>query len=130
MRRTALLCVLLFAAYLSTLGLHAFGAAQYAGDEPHYLLAAKSLVDDGDLDVRDDYAARGYHEFYPYTLERHGRLRRGRLNEPHGAGLPLLIAPAFALGGARGVEVFLAAIAALAVALRHPLGPLGAPQPR
>src|SRR4051794_40427576 len=111
MRRSALVWLVLFAAYLATLGLHAFGKAEYAGDEPHYLLAAKSLVDDGDLDVRDQYAARAYEEFYPYKLERHGRLRQGRLDEPHGAGFPLLIAPAFALGGAKGVEVFLALIA-------------------
>src|SRR3954467_8421096 len=129
MRRTALLWLVLFAAYLSTLGLHAFGAAQYAGDEPHYLLAAQALVDDGDLDVRDDVAERGYDDFYPYTLERHGRLRRGRLNEPHGAGFPLLIAPAFALGGARGVEVFLAAIAALAVVLGYRLALRVVPEP-
>ena len=44
MRRTALVWLVLFAAYLATLGLHAFGSAEYAGDEPHYLLAAKSLV--------------------------------------------------------------------------------------
>src|SRR3954447_10220088 len=129
MRRTALLWLVLFAAYLSTLGLHAFGAAQYGGDEPHYLLAAKSLVDDRDLDVRNQFAARAYREFYPYALERHGRLRRGRLNEPHGAGFPLLIAPAFAVGGARGVEIFLAAIAALAVALGHRLALRVAPEP-
>src|SRR4051794_24773594 len=129
MRRTALLWLVLFAAYLYTVGLHAFGAAQYGGDKPHYLLAAKSLVDDGDLDVRNQFAARAYGEFYPYALERHGRLRKGRLNEPHGAGFPLLIAPAFALGGARGVEVFLAAIAALAVALGHRLALRVAPEP-
>src|SRR3954453_198765 len=129
MRRTALVWLVLFAAYLATLGLHAFGSAQYAGDEPHYLLAAKSIVDDGDLDVRDEFASRAYSEFYPYALDRQGRLRRGRLNEPHGAGFPLLIAPAFALGGARGVEVFLAVIAALAVALGHRLALRVAPEP-
>src|SRR3954467_5724439 len=129
MRRTALVWLVLFAAYLATLGLHAFGSAQYAGDEPHYLLAAKSIVEDGDLDVRDEFASRAYRDFYPYALDRQGRLRRARLNEPHGAGFPLLIAPAFALGGARGVEVFLAAIAALAVALGHRLALRVAPEP-
>ncbi len=86
-------------------------------------------MDDGDLDVRDEFAARAYEDFYPYSLERHGQLRRGRLNEPHGAGFPLLIAPAYALGGAKGVEVFLAALAALAVALGHRLALRVAPEP-
>ena len=49
MRRTALVWLVLFAAYLATLGLHAFGRSEYAGDEPHYLLAAKSIVDDGQI---------------------------------------------------------------------------------
>jgi hypothetical protein len=58
MRRAAALWLLLFAAYASTLGLHAFGNSDYGGDEPHYLLAAKSIVEDGDIDVRDEFASR------------------------------------------------------------------------
>ena len=44
-------------------------------------------------------------------------------------GFPLLIAPAYALGGPRGVELFLAAIAALAVALGYRLALRVAPDP-
>ena len=51
MRRTLALWLLLFGVYAATIGLHAFGASDYAGDEPHYLLAAKSIVEDGDVDV-------------------------------------------------------------------------------
>ena len=69
-RRAAALWLLLFAVYASTLGLDAFGNADYAGDEPHYLLAAKSLVQDGDLDVKDDFAAREWREFAPGGLSR------------------------------------------------------------
>jgi hypothetical protein len=129
MRRTLALWLLLFAAYAATLGLSAFGASEYGGDEPHYLLAAESIVDDGDVDVRDEYAARAYSEFYPYELRRHGRPTEGRLNEPHGVGFPLLIAPAYAIGGATGVELFLAAIAALAVALAYRLAVRVVPDP-
>ena len=128
-RRTAALFLVLFGAYVATLGLHAFRASEYGGDEPHYLLAAKSLVDDGDVDVLDDYKARGYAGFYPYPLDRQGSPIRGRLNEPHGVGFPLLIAPAYAVGGARAVEVLLALIAALAVALAYRLSLRVVPDP-
>src|ERR687896_46306 len=94
--RTAVLWLVLFAAYAATLGLDAFDDSDYGGDEPHYLLAAESLIEDGDLDV-------------------HGDETNGRLHEPHGAGFPVFVTPAYAIGGAKGVELFLAALAALAV---------------
>jgi hypothetical protein len=129
MRRAPALWLLLFAAYAATLGLNAFGDSQYGGDEPHYLLAADSIVDDGDVDLKDEYAARDYREFYPQRLEKHGRETEGRLNEPHGVGFALLIAPAFAIGGANGVELFLAAIAALGVVLAYRLALRVVPDP-
>ena len=129
MRRTAALWLLLFGAYAATLGLDAFGDSDYGGDEPHYLLAAESLVEDGDVDVGDEYAARAYDDFYPYELDKHGEETQGRLNEPHGLGFPLLIAPAYALAGAKGVELFLAAIAALAVAAAYRLARRVVPDP-
>jgi hypothetical protein len=129
MRRTAVLWLLLFGVYAATLGLDAFGDSDYGGDEPHYLLAAESLVADGDVDVGNQYAARAYDDFYPYDLDKHGEETQGRLNEPHGLGFPLLIAPAYALGRARTVELFLAAIAALAVALAYRLALRVVPDP-
>src|SRR5918995_452367 len=99
MRRTLALWLLLFGIYASTLGFDAFGESKYAGDEPHYLLAAESLVEDGNVNVRDEFAERQYEDFYPYDLDPHGRRSAGRLNEPHGVGFPALIAPAYALGG-------------------------------
>jgi hypothetical protein len=129
MRRTLALWLLLFGVYAATLGLNAFGASEYGGDEPHYLLAADSIVEDGDVDVLDEYAERAYSDFYPDELRPHGRETEGRLNEPHGVGFPLLIAPAYAIGGARGVELFLAAIAALALTLAYRLALRVAPDP-
>ena len=129
MRRTLALWLLLFGVYAATVGLDAFAASDYGGDEPHYLLAAHSIVHDGDVDVLDEYASRDYSEFYPYRLHPHGEETEGRLNEPHGVGFPLLIAPAYALGGAKGVELFLAAIAALGLALAYRLALRVAPDP-
>src|SRR5436190_657864 len=128
-RRSAALWLVLFAVYAGTIGMRASGDAQYAGAEPHYLLTAKSLVEDGDADLTDDYRARGYRDFYPATLRPDGLLTRGRLDEPHGVGFPLLIAPAFAIAGAKGVEVSLAAVAALAVLLAYRLALRAVPDP-
>ncbi len=129
LRRTAAVGLLLFAVYAATLGLDSFAAADYGGDEPHYLLTAKSLVEDGNPDLLDEYRTRDYDEIYPYSLEPRGALTNGLLNEPHGVGFPLLIAPAYALAGPTGVELFLAAIAALAMALAYTLALRVVPDP-
>jgi hypothetical protein len=129
MRRTLVLWLLLFGVYAATLGLDAFGDSDYGGDEPHYLLAVASLVDDRDVDVRDEYAERAYADFYPYDLDRHGRQTDGRLNEPHGIGFPLFLVPAWLLGGMVAVELFLAVLAALGVALGYRLARHVVPDP-
>jgi ABC-type xylose transport system permease subunit len=129
MRRAAVLWLVLFAAYAATIGLPAFGTSQFGGDEPHYLLTAESIVSDRDLDLRDEYATQAYRDWYPYTLERHGRLTKGQANEPHGAGFPLLIAPAYAIGGSLAVQLLLAAITALAFVLAALLARRVVPEP-
>jgi hypothetical protein len=128
-RRAAALWLVFFAVYAATIDMRAFDGVSYAGDEPHYLLTAKSIVDDGNVDLTDEYRSRDYLSFYPRPLDPHGLLTNGRLNEPHGAGFPLLIAPAFALGGAAGVEVLLAALAALAMLLAYRLAVRVVPDP-
>ena len=129
MRRTLLLWLLLFAAYAATIGLNAFGTSEYAGAEPHHLLIAESIVEDGDFDLRNQYAARAYEDFYPCELRAQGRETEGRLHEPYGIGFAAFIAPAYALGGAKAVELFLAAIAALGVALAYRLALRVVPDP-
>ncbi|HEY0631196.1 MAG TPA: hypothetical protein VGC98_04005 [Thermoleophilaceae bacterium] len=128
-RRSAALWLVLFAVYAGTIGMRAFDHSQYAGEEPHYLLTAKSLVEDGSFDLADEYRSRAYRDFYPAPLRPEGLLTRGRVDEPHGVGFPLLIAPAFAIGGAKGVELFLAAVAALAVLLAYRLALRAVPDP-
>jgi hypothetical protein len=128
-RRAALLWLAAFAVYASTIGMHAFGDSEYGGDEPHQLLTAMSIVEDGNPNLLDEYRARDYAEYYPYELRPRGVLTAGNLNEPHGVGFPLLIAPAWAVGGATGVELFLAALAALAVALAYLIALRAVPDP-
>ncbi len=128
-RRAAALWLVLFAAYAATIGLPAFGTSQFGGDEPHYLLTAESIVTDHDLDLRDEYAALAYRDWYPYVLERRGRLTNGQANEPTGAGFALLIAPAYAIGGPLAVQLLLAALAALAFVLAAALARRIVPEP-
>jgi hypothetical protein len=127
--RGLLLWAVLFGAYAATLGVDAVGSSDYGGDEPRHLLTAESLVSDGDLDLTDEYAERAYARFGVGELAPRGRLTLGRRHEPHGLGFPLLIAPAYAVGGAEGVELFLAAMAALAFALAAALARRVVPEP-
>lgn len=129
LRRAAALWLLLFGVYAATVGLDAFRDSDYGGDEPHYLLTTKSIVEDGNADLLDEYRSRDYEEIYPYDLRPRGALTRGLLHEPHGVGFPLLIAPAYAIGGPVGVELFLAALAALALALAYSLASRVVPDP-
>src|SRR4051794_20930580 len=109
--------------------MRAFDGFSYAGDEPHYLLTAKSIVDDGNLDLTGEYPPRSSPPFPPPTLAPPGLPTGGQLNEPHGVGFPLLITPAFAVGGPVGVELLLAALAALAMLLAYRLAVRVVPDP-
>lgn len=71
------------------------------GDEPYYLLIAHSLVHDGDFELTNNFEQHDYLAFYPGDLfPRHEAITpRPLLVSKHTLGLPLLIAPAYALGG-------------------------------
>ena len=53
----------LFAVYCAALGIQASDGERFAPDEVHHLLAAASVVRDGDVDLRNQYAARDWTEF-------------------------------------------------------------------
>jgi hypothetical protein len=116
-RRALIVWALLFAVYAGMLGIRATGASDYAGDEPHHLLIADSIVADRDIDLTNQYRSRAYADWYAGTLVPRGSATDGRIDEPYAPGFALLIAPAYALGGPVAVELFLAAVAALAFAL-------------
>ena len=128
--RLAAIWLVLFAVYASTLGLDSFGSSEYGGDEPHYLLTAKSLVDDGDFDVRNQRAEREWDEFYPYFLDRpreahrRPRARAARRRLPHSDRARVTRS-----AGAKAVELFLAAIAALGGVLAYLLALRVVPDP-
>ena len=113
MRRAAGLWLVLFAVYAAGAGLHASPGEDLSAPEAHVLLLTRSIVDDGDLDLSDEYGAAAWRPFYGGTLvPLTGPRERGQL-EPIAAGFPLLCAPAYALGGRLAVELWLAALAAL-----------------
>ncbi len=114
----ALVAVVAFAAALAGIDARASYGAQTTADEPHYLLTAISLWEDGDLDVSDEYADGRYRDFYEITLQPQARPRSdGTLVEPHDPLLPLLLAAPVAAGGWVGAKLFLCLVAAALAAL-------------
>jgi hypothetical protein len=110
----------LFAAYAATIGVGGHSEA-----ERHHLVAAAALADGG-VDLAGEYAAADASAF-PRATD--GRVVAGRLVEPYGLGLPLLLAPAYELGGDGLAVVLLAAVAALAFVLGARLARRVVPEP-
>lgn len=89
------------------------------GDEPHYMIAAESLIYDGDVDLTNDYTSpeRTLRVFGSFPLDHHAFHYAGHssLAPLHGLGLSVLLAPAIGLGGlnlARLVMILIAALVA------------------
>jgi hypothetical protein len=98
-------------------GTRASYGARTTGDEPHYLLTAISLAEDGDLDVSDEIAARRFEDFSEVGLNRQSRpLEGGRLVSPHDPVLPALLVPGVAVGGWLGAKLTLALLAGVLAA--------------
>jgi hypothetical protein len=89
-------------------------------DEPFYLLTTVSLLEDGDLDLRNDYDLRRYRAFFDHKTELWYQSRpgpAGRVLSPHNVGLSVLILPAYAAGGVDGVKAFLGVLGGATVGL-------------
>ena len=88
------------------------------GDEPHYLVLAQSIWTDHDLKIQDNHDRGDYRAYYDRQLAPH-YLTRGADQEIysiHPVGLPVLIAPVYALGGYRLVVFTLVFVGACAAA--------------
>jgi hypothetical protein len=128
-RRALLLWLVFFAASAATAGLPAAPGDDLSATEARTLLVAESVVSDGDLDLGDEYGARAWRDFYSSDLAPRAGPRNGRLFDPVGIAFPLLIAPAYALGGVIAVELFLAALAAVGFVLAAALARRLVPEP-
>ena len=94
------------------------------GDEPHYLVITQSLLYDHDLQIENNHRRGDYHAYFAGDLNPDyvQRGRNGAIYSIHAPGLPALVLPAFAIGGYRGVVVFLLLVASAAAALAWWLG--------
>ncbi len=108
-------------AALVLFGVVAYGAREMVpgGDEPHYLIITQSLLADRDIQIENNHARGDYAPYFQGTLrpDYFVRGKNGAIYSIHAPGLSVLIAPAWALAGYRGVVVFLLAVAASGIAL-------------
>lgn len=88
--RVWLLSFLAFAA--AAVVFHARGV-QLSGDEPHYLMIAQSLVEDGDFDLRNNIQEKTYFAYLPVEVRFHGAVHDGRYRSFHLPGVSFLLAP-------------------------------------
>ena len=119
-----LLFALLATCYLASIGLRASRGASITGDEPFYLVTTQSLLQDGDLDLRQQYASESYRSFFDHAeplWRQADPLPDGRLLSPHQPGLSVLLIPGFALGGLLGAQIQMLLIAAATFALAYHL---------
>ncbi len=85
-------------------------------DEPHYLVVAHSLWQDGDLDLSDDFRDKEYLVFYPGPLgPRSWDVTRedGKIYSWGGPLFPALLTIPYGIGGRSGVVLFLNLVAAM-----------------
>jgi hypothetical protein len=102
--QTFLVFLISFAIYFISTE-HLFATVQFpTGDEPYYLLIAHSLVYDHDFELTNNFDNQDYRLFYPGDLfPRHEAVTpKPILVSKHSLGLPLLIAPGYALDGWSG----------------------------
>ena len=115
------LFLFLSTAYAFSVDIRASRGASITGDEPLYLLTTQSLLNDGDFDLRNQYATKSYKSFFdhPNDLWQQSVPRQGdgRLLSPHNPGLSFLVIPGFVLGGLAGTQTQLLVLAAATMAL-------------
>jgi hypothetical protein len=89
------------------------------GDEPHYLVITQSLLQDGDLRIDNNHAARDYAAYFGGTLRPDIIVpgRDGAIYSIHAPGVSALVLPGFALLGLRGAQATLLLVFALTGAL-------------
>lgn len=108
-------------AFFVLVGRYLPGPAGPQGDEPHYLLIAESLLQDGDVDLLNQFENRDYLKFTSGSLEPHTAPRspKGHLYAIHTPGLSVLVAQGYALLGFTGARAVVSLLMALVVSLLY-----------
>lgn len=88
------------------------------GDEPHYMIVAHSIVEDGDIYIEDDHEEGAWKSFTQISIDPQYRRRTAdnRIVPVHRIGLPLLAAGPYAVAGAMGGMLLVALLAAVSAA--------------
>jgi len=100
-RLTLLLFALSLAVYIFLASGLLFPPQPFTGDEPHYLLVTKSIIEDGDINLANNYADQDYLDFYPGKLRPHaypGKKGNDYLYSKHFPALPVLLVPVYMIG--------------------------------
>lgn len=92
-------------------------------------MAVDSITHDRDVDLRNQYTSKVYEQWTSHDIQPVAGLTNGRLHEPPGVGLPLLLVPAYAIGGGTGAQLFVAALLALGFVAAAALGRRLVPDP-
>jgi hypothetical protein len=74
-----------------------FRGIHLSGDEPHYLMIAQSIVDDGDFDLKNNFEEKTYRSYIPVDVEFHGGEIDGRYHSFHLPGVSFLLIPFYLL---------------------------------
>jgi hypothetical protein len=89
-----LLALLIFSSSATALYLK---GVHLSGDEPHYLMIAQSIVEDGDFDLSNNLENRTYTRYLPVEIPLHGKIYRGKAVSYHMPGVSFLLVPFYAL---------------------------------
>lgn len=98
-----------------------------SGDEPHYILMAQSLKADKDLNLRNNFENNDANAFYPglpptrQIGKQQVETNSAKWYSIHGPGVPLLLAAPYIIGGMKGMEAAMVAIATATVFLTYGL---------
>jgi hypothetical protein len=87
------------------------------GDEPHILMTAISLLEDGDFNVLPNYERRDYVRLGFSDLKPQVSPTNGYVPPEHGLGFPILIAPFFWATGISGTRITLILLCGLSLLL-------------
>ncbi len=108
-------------AVIVSFGVRFYDRQPLAGDEPHYLVMTYSLIQDHDLDVKNDYQTQRYLSYYPALLDPHVAGGRIKTNDHwyslHGPGLAFYLVPFVWLGGRAGATTGMILLSLLVLTL-------------